>query len=284
MLHWKKKSDTPDIVPENLQNSVNLKILLLIVGSIICFEIASFMVPQDSKKFTFFDFSYLVSFGVAAIFGIFISKRYWGSNVFGKSYLSLSLGYACYFIGSLVWYIYAVVYQVENPYPYYPDIAYFAFFPFIIYHLYKNIHYFKPKLTKKQKTHLIIIPIGITSIFTFITVVPMDVTDGISNFKILPMPDHDQTFYTTTITSVSYVVLDSVILSGTVVGAQIFRKAALGSAWGLLLLGLVLYTFADLIYYYFEAFDLDVSNYMQGLWVASAMVVCYALYKHKSFL
>ena len=284
MYPWRKKSHIPDIVPEKLQSPINTKVMLLILGAIVCFEIASFMVPEDSKKFTFFDFSYLVSFGVAAVFGIFISKRYWSSKIFGKSYLSLSLGYACYFIGSLVWYIYAVVYQVENPYPYYPDIAYFAFFPFIIYHLRKNIHYFKPKLERKQKINLIIIPIGITLFFTFITLVPIDVTDGISNLKLLPTPDHDQTFYTTTATSISYVILDTVILSSTVVGARIFRNSALGSAWGLLLVGLVLYTFADLIYYYFEAFGLDVSNYMQGLWVASAIVVCYALYKHKSFL
>jgi len=284
VLHWKKNSDKPEIVPEDLQSPINPKIILLILGSVVCFEIFNSIEPKDSSKFTFFDFSYLVSFGVAAVFGIFISKRYWGSKIFGKSYLSLSLGYASYFIGSLVWYIYAVIYNVENPYPYYPDIAYFAFFPFIIYHLKRNIQFFKPKLEKKQKINLIIIPIGITLLFTFVTLVPMDITSGVFNLKILPIPDHDQSFYTTTATSIAYVILDALILSGTLVGFKIFRNSSLGSAWGLLLVGLVLYTLADLIYYYFEAFGLDVANNVQGLWVGSAIVACYALYKHKSFL
>ena len=284
MYRWKKKSDKPDIVPEKLENSINLKIVLLIVGAIVCFSIANSMEPKDNTKFTFFDFSYLTSFGVAAVFGIFIAKRYWGSKIFGRSYLSLSLGYACYFIGSLTWYIYAVIYQVQNPYPYYPDIAYFSFFPFVIYHLRKNIHYFKPKLEKKQKINLIIIPIGITLFFTFVTLVPIDATGGILNLKLLPAPVHDQTFYTTTATSISYVILDTLVLSSTLLGAQIFRNAALGSAWGLLLVGLTLYTVADLLYYHFMAFGIDVSNNINGLWVGGAIVVCYALYKHKSFL
>ena len=283
MYPWKKKSHTPDIVPENLQSSINTKVMLLILGAVTSFQIASSMTPADNTKFTFIDFSYLVSFGVAAVFGIFISKRYWGSKIFGKSYLSLSLGYASYFIGSLTWYIYAVIYQVQNPYPYYPDIAYFAFFPFVIYHLRRNIHYFKPKLEKKQKINLIIIPIGITIFFTFITFVQMDATNGFS-IQVLPTPDQDQSFYTTAATSIAYVFLDTLVLSSTLIGAQIFRKSALGSAWGLLLVGLALYTIADLLYYHFMAIGIDVSKDVNGLWVGSAIVVCYALYKHKSFL
>jgi hypothetical protein len=284
VFRWREGTDKPRVVPENLQSPINPRIILLILGVVVSFSIANSMAPQDSAKFTFFDFSYLVSFGVAAVFGIFISKRYWRSKIFGKSYLSLSLGYACYFIGSLVWYIYAVIYHVENPYPYYPDVAYFAFFPFVIYHLKRNIHYFKPKLEKKQKINLVTIPIGITLFFIFITLVPIDVTDGLFNLKILPTPEHDQTFYTTTATSISYVILDTFVLSSTLVGVKIFRNSALGSAWELLLVGLALYALADLIYYYFEAFGLDVANNVQGLWVGSAIVVCYALYKHKSFL
>jgi len=284
VLHWKRDPDKPEVVPENLQSSINSKIILLILASIISFTIANSMMAQDSTKFTFFDFSYLVSFGVAAVFGIFISKRYWGSKIFGKSYLSLSLGYASYFTGSLAWYIYAVIYNVENPYPYYPDIAYFAFFPFVIYHLKRNIQFFKPKLEKRQKINLIIIPTVITLFFAFVTLVPMDITSGVFNIKFLPTPEHDQSFYTTTATSIAYVILDTLILSGTIIGFKIFRKSSLGSAWGLLLVGLALYTLADLIYYYFEAFDLDVANNVQGLWVGSAILACYALYKHKSFL
>jgi hypothetical protein len=284
MFRWRKDTDKPDIVPEKLESPINLRVLLLILGAVVSFQIAnSTLVSQDNSKFTFFDFSYLVSFGVAAVFGIFVSKRYWGTKIFGKSYLSLSLGYASYFIGSLVWYIYAVIYHVQNPYPYYPDIAYFAFFPFVIYHLQRNIHYFKPKLEKQQKNILIIIPIGITLFFTFITLVPIDVKGGVLNLKILPIQAHDQTFYTTTATSTAYVILDTLILSSTLVGFKIFRNSALGSAWGLLLVGLVLYTIADLMYYYFQAFGLDNANYGNGLWVGSAIVVCYALYKHKSF-
>jgi hypothetical protein len=261
---------------------LNYYLVATILILLLAYSVCNSVQPFDNTKMSFFDYTYLISFGVVAVFGFVTARRFRGSKVFEKAYLSLSLGYACYFIGSLVWFIFAVFYKVQNPYPYYPDIAYFAFFPFIIYHLRTNIHYFKPKLDKRQKLMLFSIPVGITSVFIFVTLVPMDVTGGVANLKIQPMPAHDQTFWITNITSTAYVILDTLILASALVGAQVFRNSILGSAWGLLLAALTMYTIADLLYYHFEAFGVDVGDQMYGLWVGNCMIACYALYKHTS--
>jgi hypothetical protein len=79
----------------------------------------------------------------------------------------------------------------------------------------------------------------------------------------------------------AYVAATTITFSFAIIGAQVFRSGALGSAWGLLLVGIALNTFADYFYYYSENFGEYLrSNPIHGIWLAGAMIVCYALYKH----
>lgn len=273
----------PQKTPEKLKSDVSYYVLAGIFISIVLYDIANSVEPIDDTKFDFFEVTRLLGFGAASVFAFLIAKRYWGSRVFGIAYLSLAIGYVFYFSGDLLWYVYEIGYQVQNPYPYFPDIGYFGFYPFAIYHLRINTHYFKPNLEWRQKMLLIVIPLGVSSIFAFGSLVPMDVTGGISQLKFQQIPDYDQTFYIEFLTGLAYVAATTLTFSFALIGFQVFRTSILGAAWGLLLLGIALNSFADVHYYYTELFgDYDRANPVHGIWMASTMVLCYALYKHRS--
>lgn len=271
------------MVEESLKKSsqVNWYVITLIFIIIVAFDIANSIEPQIDSELDFFEAARMLGFLAVSLFAFVVAKRYWGSSVFGKAYLSLALGYCFYFFGDLLWYVYQIGYQIENPYPYFPDIGYFAFYPFAIYHLKTNIHFFKRKLDAKQKKFLFLIPFGTALIYTIGSLVPFDASSGISSLKILPMPEYDYSYYVQFLTGLAYVGATTLTFAYAIIGAQVFQIGQLSTAWRLILLGIGLNTVADLHYYYTELFgNFDRTNPVHGIWMASTIVLCYALYKH----
>lgn len=271
------KSDAP-----KLGTGINFYVIAAIFIAILIYSVGNALEPDDASSIDPFEVILTAGFGVASIFSFIVAKRYWGSHVFGRAYFSLGLAYAAYFAGWILWYVYQVSYQVENPYPYYPDIGYFAFYPLAIYHIRTNMHYFKPKLSLKQKFTIISIPIGITIVYAFFGFFPVGELHGISTLSIQSIPAYDAGFYKEYATGIAYMLATTSVFSFAIVGAQVFRGTVLGNAWGLLLVGFGLNTFGDVRYYFLELFGtFDRADIATPLWVAGTIVVCYALYKHR---
>ena len=268
------------------EQGLNKIVLALIAVGTLLFIIGNSYEPEIEESLDFYEASVTAGFGVAAIFGFRIAKKYWGSEVFGRAYLSLSIGYACYFIGWALWFTFEIVFQVENPYPYYPDIFYFAFYPFAIYHLRANINYFsRNNLRKSQKVIIPLIPFCTTLFYAIFGFVPMDASETGLGFSIPAISDYDQTFYIEYFTGLSFVAATSFTFSSAIVGFYVFRSSILGPAWGLLLVGIALNTMADIYYYINELFGGYVrADPVTGIWTASTIVVCYALYKHRKII
>lgn len=265
------------------KNAINFYVIAAIFIIILLYDIANSIEPVDDTKLDFFEATRLMGFAAVSIFSFVIAKRYWGSQVFGRAYLALGIGYALYFMGDALWYVYEIGYQVANPYPYYPDIGYFGFYPFAIYHLRTNVHYFKRNLEKRQKGILIFIIASASIIFTFASLVPIDAPGGISHLRFHEIPQYDSEFYKEFLTGLAYIIVTSILLAYAIIGAQVFRNTVLGAAWGLLLVGFILEAIADYHYYYFEIFgDYDRTSPVHGVWMASTIIMCYALYKHRS--
>jgi len=263
------------------ENKINWYVITLIFILIVAYDIANSIEPSIEEEFDFFEITRMLGFLAVSLFSFVVAKRYWGSTVFGKAYLALAIGYAFYFFGDLLWYVFEIGYQVENPYPYYPDIGYFGFFPFAIYHLKTNVHYFKRKLDTNQKKILFLIPFGTALIFTIGNLIPFDASSGLASLKILPVPVYDQTYYIEFLTGLAFVIATTVTFVYAIIGAQVFQTGQLSTAWRLILVGIGLNTFADVHYYFAEMFgDFDRTNPVHGIWVASTMILCYALYKH----
>lgn len=264
-------------------SSINYYVIGIIAFTLLVYTVGNALEPDVDSELDFFEVTLVMGFAAAAIFAFITTKRYWGSKVFGRAYLALALGYTSYCVGWVLWFVYEISYQVENPYPYYPDIGYFGFFPFALYHLRTNIAYFKRKLDTRQKLVLISIPVCASLGYLILGIVPLDSSGGIFKLEIQSMPAYDFEFYKELVTGFAFVFVTSLVFSYAIIGTQIFRNTVLGSAWGLLLGGFSLNAFADIPYYYFELFGVfERAMPMTGLWMASTMIVCYALYKHRA--
>jgi hypothetical protein len=270
----------------------------------VLFDIANALEPQVDAELDIFELMVMLGFAAASIFAFSVAKRYSKSKVFGRAYLSLGIGYAFYFMGDVLWAVYQVGYQVSNPYPYWPDIGYFGFYPFAIYHLRTNVHFFRRKLGASQKALLVILPTGVTLLYLIALLFPigMDETvvgqpslelegESTTTYRFVPYffnhlwidmsQERDQQYWNGVYTGVAFVAASTLTFAFAILGAQVFRHSILGAPWGLLLLGISLNWVADIYYYYSDIYYFDRTNPVNGIWLAGTMVVCYALYKHR---
>jgi hypothetical protein len=237
-------------------------IAILAIGHQI--YISEFMGNTDELEFG--SFTYGLSALASGIVSLFVAKRYKGSEVFGVTYAALGIGFLFLFAGDTVYNYYELVLH-EDPYPSIADVFFILYYPFVAYHLIKNIHYFKKDLDLISKLFVPGLILTIVSIFAFIS---FDEIEGLS-FD----------FYFGLI----FVFGSSLVLSLAILGASVFRQSILGVAWLLLAVGIFLFTFADVWYYYLELTEgYTVSHIISTLWVLSNLIIIYALYKHKKII
>ena len=263
MLSWKKKSSEPEIVPEHLTSTINYKIIILIVGLAISFQAYlyyAFPNPDNASKLV--DVISIINPSIAASFGFYIAKKYRRTEIFGKAYLALAIALTLNAVGETVYGIYDVL-GIDTTFTV-ADIIFYSFYPMVLVHLVLNIRFFKPKISKITKSWVIAIPVIITLVYTILS---LQKTENV-NF----------TFFT----GLTYVMLSSVTLSGTMLGARIFRQGVLGVAWLVLLIGIILQTAGDTWYSYLDSFDSYTLIHPVNLcWYTSYMIIAYALYKHQ---
>jgi hypothetical protein len=256
--------DTPARPPQALQQPLNYKMLGLIVGLGVSFQLSLFfgLVAPITDRFDSTHLIELVTPLIPSIFAFLVAQRYWGSKVFGKAYLALGLAYLMIFIGEIIFHYYLVVLQ-EEPYPSIADIFFFAFYPFAIYHLVRNSLYFKRRLDISTKIWLTMIPIVIVSVYSYLVFESGGLT---SDFYI----------------GLIFVAASSVTLSFAILGASVFRYSILRTVWLLLVLGIMISSIADVWYYYLEIFgQYDEIHPVNTMWIVMYMIVAYALYKHR---
>mgnify|MGYP001582921186 FL=1 len=257
---------TPDIVAEKIGSPINYRFLILIVASAIIFQYAlSFVFTEDNSELIISIVS-LINPLVVAIIGFFLAYRYKGSLVFGKSYLFLGLGFFSLFVAEVVYSVYDLILEIE-PYPSIADMFFFAYIPLLIVHLILNIRFFQPSIKNINKIWVIAIPIVITAVYVALSLFDT----GEANFD----------FYYGSI----FVAATSIALSLTILGTRILKEGALGKSWLILLLGVLVLTFADDWYYYLEiAGDYDLTHPVNTLWYAGYWIIAYALLKHKKII
>ncbi len=161
-----------------LEGKINYYILVAMSLLILLFVIANSFEPQIDSQLDFFELVYLLSSAAPVILCFVIAKRYWGSRVFGKTYLALGIAFLMGHIGDELFQYYQLA-GISNPYPYYSDIFFASFFPFAFYHLYRNIRLYKPKLENKEKMLIVAIPSTITFVYAFALLTPVSVPGGV---------------------------------------------------------------------------------------------------------
>ncbi len=267
MFFRKKLGNTPDVVPDRLTEKINYKIFFLIAAGLLIYQLYlySFKNPDDPNIELTETIVTTMTALVASVAGFFIAKRYWGSSIFGISYLALASGMLCNAVAERIYYF--LEQQGQTPSPSIADWVWLAFYPLTLYHLARNIHFFKPKIRLSTKVMIILIPISIVGIYAFLDYGQEQSAD--TNFFL----------------GLAYIIGSSVILSAAILGAIIFRQGIIGTPWLLLTLGIVLTTLGDNWYSYLDVYNqYDVKHPLNLLWYGGYLVIAYALYKHKKVL
>ena len=78
----------------------------------------------------------------------------------------------------------------------------------------------------------------------------------------------------------AYVVSSAAILALAILGFTVFRHSVLGAAWIMLVIGIFLYSIADVWYYYLEEIGFSITNPVNTLWILSNTDI--ALYLQKT--
>jgi len=344
---------------EEKRGKISYFVIIAIFCGIVIFGFMNLYEPQIDRQYDFFELMFPISEFVAAGFGFIIAKKYWGSKVFGKAFLSLSVGLVFAGIGTLGFGINEVIYGLDNPIPNWNDFFSAAYFLLVLYHLISCIRYFlkkqNKKLTRENKLIIILLPITATAIlviasYTSVTItgsvpelnsqyihigdssfrlnlvdspsdqyqtimvydpfidddviyelVPVELTTtnyeqmpttegpvdfvplALSDFNIGPL-GYEIEFGVADVVFIYFYALTTLNLSFAIVGAQVFRNTRLGSAWGLLLLGIALIAVADLIYYSNAIYGYDRTYPDLAFWVFGYTIIAYALYLHRKLL
>ncbi len=246
-----------------LTSPITGKALGLIATLAIVYLVYLTFLPTDDEAIEITDYFYSIGAFACGVSALLVSKRYWGSTVFGKAYLALAIAYFLLFAGDVA-YNYIDLVLNEDPYPS-PADGFFLLFPaFAIFHLVTNIRYFKRDINIQTKVFIAAIAVGITLSFAF--------------FFYEDTEEANFDFWYGTL----FVAIEAPIFALAVLGAMVFRHSVLGTAWLLLAIGIFIFTLADIWYYYIEWFGMYTGNHpVNVLWILSFMVIVYALIKHQ---
>ncbi len=259
--------ETPEVVPEKIESSLDYKAIIGIAVLVISFHISvNYLMSGEDAEAAVSVFSMFVPLSLAII-GFTVVQKYKGTKVFGKAYLALSLGYLSIFFAEVTYALYDLVYDME-PYPSIADIFFFLLYPLLLTYLFINIKFFAPNLGKKSKLWIILMPLIIVSGYS-----ALSITEGTSIVEF--------DFYY----GIVFVYSATLTLAVAVVGASIFRQGVIGKAWLILVVGILLNNLGDIWYYNLELFEgYDLTHPVNMFWYSGYLVVMYALFKHKKTL
>ena len=255
----------PQKVPERLTTKINYKILILILGLVVGLQVYLSFATEENSDLVETAVSTVNPLAAAGA-GFYVAKKYYNSEVFGKSYLVLAIGLLSMGLGEVTYAYYDFVLNID-PYPSIADVFFFGFYPLAFYHITKNVRFFKAKIDIPTKILVVVLPISIIGLYSYLSFQQI----GEFNFDY---------YY-----GLIFISASSSVLTAAILGARVFRQGLLGVAWLVLLIGILLTTIGDVWYYYLETYDQYTLTHPVNLfWYASYWVIIYALYKHQNII
>ena len=239
------------------------KIILAVLGVAIAIQLSS-KIP-----IAFFESEIVASTAIVilplavSISSFVVSRNYGGSKIFGKSYFILGVSYLLFFLGEATFYFYIDPFEAYD-FRIFIEMMFVSSMILLILHIIINIRYFAEKFETYQKIMLAVIPSVVVAGYV------IALGDAVPE-------NTNEYFFNLFMTAKSAVSLGLVIVAFTV-----FRHTALFVPWFLLLIGFLLSTMGDTFYRYTDTIaSYDTTDPATGLWLASSMMVIYALYKHQ---
>jgi hypothetical protein len=275
-----------EVVPEKLGSPINFKIVIIIAGVVIGFHfLVNYLAELDEYALTSDAFIYAFSMFIPLIvsaFAFLTSRRYSGALVYSKAYVMLGIAFVLMFFAELTYFVYEQILDLD-PYPSIADVFFFVFYPMIIAYLIINLKFFAPKLSKGGLALIIGMPIIVTLTYVYFITAPYTADAALSDFGIFEIIEDFGSFdfyY-----GIIFIAAASVTLGLAIHTAKIFRGGLIGTAWLILVVGIILNLIGDTWYYYSEVTTgYSLSDPVNLCWYSSYLLILYALYKHKKAL
>lgn len=193
------------------------------------------------------------------VLAAYLVKRYNKSEIFGKSYIFLGLGFFSVALGKI---LHLAGVNIEGM-PAIDSIFFFGLYIFLFCYLYINIKSFNKGFRSKNVLVISSTAIGLTLFFYAVT----------SGDALTPFLLH----------YCGLAVIGSATLASmSLFGFYVLRKQAIGRSWKILSIGLVILAINDIWFHYWDTTsvlaDSDPVNFAR---YASYMIIIYALYIHK---
>jgi len=250
-----------EVVPEKLSDPLNYKIIGLIVAGIIVLHILINTI--DELGIIVYGWSMGVPLAIV-IFSFLTVKKYSGTRVYSKAFKFLGVSFIGIFGGELVYFIYEAVLGLD-PYPSIGDGFYYLFYPMIIGFLIVNIRFFIPKFSKSNLIPIIVIPIIVSGIWTYLVWGEWEGFDfwfGLAS-----------------------ILATSITLGFSILALKTFRGGMIQTTWVLFVIGILSVVIGDTWYYYLEVFEEYTLDHVVNLfWYFGYLFVLYSLLKHKKTL
>lgn len=255
------KDKTPEVVPEKLGSPINFKIVAVIAALVLGFH---FLVNySEGSDALIYGFSMIIPAAVS-VFAFVTSRRYSGTLVYSKAYIMLGVAFLLMFFAELTYFIYEQFLDLD-PYPSIADVFFFVFYPMIILYLVINLKFFSPHISRGGYLVIFGTPIVATLTYIYLT---------ISDFGSFD-------FYY----GIIFVAAASVTLGLSIHTAKIFKGGLIGTAWLILLVGIIINVIGDVWYYYIEVIgEYSLADPVNLCWYSAYLLILYALYKHKTAL
>ncbi len=239
---------------------INYKILLLILGSVILFQIYLEYFISDIDLDNFLILILIPASFVTGCVSLAVARKH-GTSKFALAFYVLAIGYFCASIGEIIYYYFDFV--NIDPFPSIADVFFFIIYPTSMIHLVINISFYQVKSTLKSNIAMIFFAVSIILIYIYFAY------DTFELFNI-------DFFY-----GLIFVSGAACITSVGLYGAIVVRKIPLGRSWFLLVTGIVIGTIADVWYYILESMQsYTLDHVVNLLWYTSYLIIIYSLYKH----
>ena len=244
-----------EIVTPNLNAKINYKILIGIFVGVILFQYFLILLEDEEQKEISIIIVALSSQIITGFVALIVARKYRGTRIFGRAYLSLAAAFFSVAIGEIIYNVYLFVFEID-PYPSIADVFFFLLYPFSLFHLLINIKFFKLETNLKSILWISGFALTIILLYSYIAY------DAIGDFGI------DFVY------GLVFVSGASIITAVGIYGVIAVRKIPLGRSWILLVSGILLGTIGDVWYHYLEILGTyDTSHPVNLFWYLSYMVI-----------
>jgi uncharacterized membrane protein YwzB len=241
-----------------LPQKIRRNLILILIGSAVAIN-QPLVLTQGEERVFYNNVTVNVTAAIAVAFAAVTIYRQKLDGLYGKTYLSLTIGLGLWLAAEITWTYFEIGLKIDTPFPSVADVFWLTGYGFFAYHLY-GIYKFVGKNTVKQ-TAVLIVSIT-TAIALGYLVSLMIAVSEVSNGQ-----EQKADEVILTLVSISYPILDGVLLVPAILILWSIRYGKLVvTHWMLIALSMIFVAIADSGFGYMAVSNINSVQEVDWLW------------------